>query len=190
MANYTRPKPIGPNFLPTVTTMTANYNSHVPPHGLTHSLNLPWRPSTYYKVAQTHPTLEKLIPTIPSTLEKIPPLSASNRTALFTRYSIDDWKKATYGAIKTSETWRNGAEKLRDDSERMVIDREQVIDRTQKETSKNIGERVSDIRFWKSEIKFEIGKLVAETNSLLETKKRLERALKEAEAPLQVGSVL
>lgn len=186
MANYVRPKPMGPSFLPTVSTMTASYNSHAPPHGLTHSLDLPWRASTYYKVAQTHPTLGKFIPTIPSTLERIPPLSSSNRSALFTRYSMEDWKNATHGAIKTSEAWRSGAEKLRDDSDRMVLDREQVTDRTQKETSKNIGERVGDISFWKSEVKFETGKQVAETNSLLENKKRLERALKETEAPLQV----
>lgn len=49
-ATYTRPKSVGNHFLPTISTMTASYKSHAPPHVLSHSLSLPWRPSTYYKV--------------------------------------------------------------------------------------------------------------------------------------------
>lgn len=49
-ATYTRPKSVGNHFLPSISTMTASYKSHAPPHVLSHSLSLPWRPSTYYKV--------------------------------------------------------------------------------------------------------------------------------------------
>ena len=189
MQTYTRPKPLNDKFFPTISSMTASYPSHTPPHGITHSLSLPWRPSTYYKVAQVHPTLGKFVKTIPSTLDRIPPLSASNRTALFTRYSSDDWMKATAGNYRTAECWRSSSEQLRGDTTRLVHDRKQVTEQTQKETGKNIGERVSDINFWKSEIRFEIGKVIAETNQLLEQKKRLERAIKETEGPLQVSDI-
>ena len=190
MQTYTRPKPFNDKFFPTISSMTASYPSHTPPHGITHSLSLPWRPSTYYKVAQTHPTIGPFVKTIPSTLDRIPPLSASNRSALFTKYSSADWQKAISGNFKTSDCWRSSSEQLRGDSGRLVHDRAQVTDRTQKETGKNIGERVSDINYWKSEIKFELGKIVAETNQLLEQKKRLERALKETEGPFQVTRLI
>ena len=186
LQSYIRPKPLTNQFLPTISSMAASYPSHATPHALTHSLSLPWRPSTYYRVAQVYPTLGKLTKTIPSTLEKIPPLSASNRTALFTRYTPEDWRKSTEGNYRTSECWRSSAEQLRADTARMVHNRDQVTELHQKETGKNIGERVSDISFWKAEVKFELGKQVAESNQLLETKKRLERALKETEGPLQV----
>jgi len=186
-ATYTRPKTVGSAFLPSISTMTASYKSHAPPHSLTHSLSLPWRPSTYYKVAQVNPELGKLQRSVPSSLDKIPPLSASNRTALFTRYTPDDWFKSNVTNYKTSESWRNSAERLRADTARLVQDKDQLTFRTQQESSKNLGERVSDITFWKSEIQHEIENQIAETNALIEVKKRLERALAETEGPLQVA---
>lgn len=188
-ATYTRPKSVGNHFLPSISTMTASYKSHAPPHALTHSLSLPWRPSTYYKVAQNNPTLGRMSRSYPSTLEKIPPLSASNRTALFTRYTPDDWFKSNVSNYKTSESWRNSAERLRADTARLVQDRDHLTFRTQQESSKNLGERVSDITFWKSEIHHEIENQIAETNALIDVKKRLERALSETEGPLQVRPV-
>lgn len=125
--------------------------------------------------------------TFPSTLDKIPPLSASNRTALFTRYSPDDWFKSNVTNYKTSESWRNSAERLRADTARLVQDKDQLTFRTQEESSKNLGERVSDITFWKSELQHEIENQIAETNAMTEVKKRLERALAETEGPLQVA---
>lgn len=125
--------------------------------------------------------------TFPSTLDKIPPLSASNRTALFTRYTPDDWFKSNVTNYRTSESWRNSAERLRADTARLVQEKDQLTFRTQEESSKNLGERVSDITFWKSEIQHEIENQIAETNALTEVKKRLERALAETEGPLQVA---
>lgn len=141
----------------------------------------------YFQVAQVNPTLNSMNRTFPSTLDKIPPLSASNRTALFTRYSPDDWFKSNVTNYKTSESWRNSAERLRADTARLVQDKDQLTYRTQEESSKNLGERVSDITFWKSELQHEIENQIAETNAMTEVKKRLERALAETEGPLQVA---
>ena len=81
-ATYARPKTTG--FLPSISTMSASYKSHIPPYSLTQtSLNLPWRPATYYRVAQMKPGLNTFQGSI--SLKNIPPLTASNRTALFTR---------------------------------------------------------------------------------------------------------
>jgi len=183
-ATYARPKTTG--FLPSISTMSASYKSHIPPYSLTQtSLNLPWRPATYYRVAQMKPGLNTFQGSI--SLKNIPPLTASNRTALFTRYTPGDWFKSNVSNYKTSESWRKSAERLRQDTSRLVQEKDQLTFRTQRETSKNLGERVSDITFWKSELQHEIENQVAETNALMEVKRRLERALSETEGPFQTS---
>ncbi|KYO40823.1 tektin-3 isoform A [Alligator mississippiensis] len=69
----------------------------------------------------------------------------------------------------------------------MIQDREQQTRKTQSEITKNLGERVNDIIFWKSELNHEIDEMIGETNALTDMKKRLERALAETESPLQVA---
>lgn len=72
------------------------------------------------------------------------------------------------------------------DTSRLIQDKYQQIRKTQVDTTQNLGERVNDIAFWKSEITHELDEMIGETNALTDLKKRLERALLETEAPLQV----
>lgn len=110
----------------------------------------------------------------------------SNRSALSTRYTPDDWFKSNNNNYRESESSRKSAERLRKDTIRLMQDREQLTRRTQENTSKNIAERVNDIVFWKSELTHEIDNMVTEITALNEVKRRLERALAETEGPLQV----
>ncbi|XP_078692415.1 tektin-3-like isoform X4 [Branchiostoma floridae x Branchiostoma belcheri] len=194
-STYTRPRVgDGTRFLPHISTMAASYKSHTGPHVISHSLSLPWRPSTYYKVSQTHPTLQPLSKSLPENVRlegigtyKLTSSLPAARSALFTRYTPDDWFKSNYANYKQSDSTRNSAERLRMDTARMVHDEDQRTNRTQEVSSKAMGERVADIHFWKNELNHEIEQQVAETNSLVEVKKRLERALAETESPLQVA---
>ncbi len=68
----------------------------------------------------------------------------------------------------------------------MIQDKDQLTRRTQDTTSKNIGERLNDISFWRSELNHEIDNMVTEISALTDVKRRLERALAETEGPLQV----
>ncbi|KAM6471619.1 tektin-3 isoform 1-T2 [Liasis olivaceus] len=186
-ATYAHPRPTPSNFLPAISTMASSYKNRFPHYSLTHSLSLPWRPSTYYKVAAITPTLA---PFSKSSLGLTPnnmlPF-VSNRTALFTRYSPDDWYRSNLTNYKESETSRHNAERLRVDTSRMIQDKDQQTRKSQTETTKNLGERVNDIVFWKTELNHEIDGMIGETNALTEMKKRLERALVETEGPLQVA---
>lgn len=65
-------------------------------------------------------------------------------------------------------------------------DKEQQTRRSQEDTSKNIGQRLNDIVFWRSELNHELDNMVKEMAALSEVRKRLERALAETEGPLQV----
>ncbi|MEE6506789.1 hypothetical protein FKM82_007856 [Ascaphus truei] len=186
-ATYARPRPIPTGCLPAISTMASSYKNRFPHYTLNHSLNLPWRPSTYYKVASVTPTLEPLSKSTqglnPAQIVPFP----ANRTALFTRYTHDDWYKSNNNSYRDSESSRRSAERLRADTSRLLQEKEQKTRKIQTDTSKNLGERVNDIAFWKSEINHEIDQMIAETNALSEIKRRLERALAETEGPLQVA---
>lgn len=73
------------------------------------------------------------------------------------------------------------------DTSRLIQDKYQQTRKTQTDSTQNLGERVNDIGFWKSEITHELDEMIGETNALTDIKKRLERALMETEAPLQVN---
>ncbi|XP_074870740.1 tektin-3 [Carettochelys insculpta] len=186
-ATYAHPRPTPANFLPAISTMASSYRNRFPHYSLTHSLSLPWRPSTYYKVAAITPTLAPFSKSSQGlTQNKMLPF-VSNRTALFTRYTPDDWYRSNLTNYKESETSRHSAERLRVDTSRMIQDKDQQTKKTQTDTTKNLGERVNDIVFWKSELNHEIDEMIGETNALTDMKKRLERALAETESPLQVA---
>ncbi|XP_075071340.1 tektin-3 [Mixophyes fleayi] len=186
-ATYARPRPTPTNFLPAISTMASSYKNRFPHYTLSHSLSLPWRPNTYYKVASTTPTLGPLSKSAPG-LKPAQILSfPANRTALFTRYTPDDWYKSSQNNYRESECSRRSAERLRVDTSRLIQEKDQKTRKVQNDTSKDLGERVNDIAFWKSEINHEIDQIIGETNALSEVKRRLERALAETEGPLQVA---
>ncbi|OBS68459.1 hypothetical protein A6R68_03001, partial [Neotoma lepida] len=109
----------------------------------------------------------------------------AHRTTLFTRYTPDDWYRSTLVSFQESNTSRHNSERLRVDTSRLIQDKYQQIRKTQVDTTQNLGERVNDIAFWKSEITHELDEMIGETNALTDLKRRLERALTETEAPLQ-----
>lgn len=186
-ATYAHPKPTPTNFLPAISTMTSSYRNRFPHYNLTHSLSLPWRPSTYYKVASNSPNLGPYCARSQKVSGSTMLPFVSNRTTLFTRYTPDDWYRSNLTNYLESNTSRHNSEKLRVDTSRLIQDKYQETRKTQADSTQNLGERVNDIGFWKSEIIHELDGMIGETNELSDIKKKLERALMETEAPLQVN---
>ncbi|RXG54651.1 Tektin-3 [Armadillidium vulgare] len=58
---------------------------------------------------------------------------------------------------------------------------------SQRESSQRLGERVSDITYWRSELLQELDRMLAETNRLDDSRRSLEHALKETEKPFHVS---
>lgn len=178
-ATYARPKTS--HFLPAISTMASSYRNTQPALAMNPSANL-WRTNNYYKSTAPSSIQRENFDLVRAKTMFYP----SNRTALSTRYTPDDWYKSNQSNYRESESSRNSAERLRRDTIRLMQDREQVTRRTQENTSKNIGERLNDIVFWKSELSHEIDNMVTEIAALSEVKGRLERALAETAGPLQV----
>uniref|UniRef100_A0ABI7XDE1 Tektin n=2 Tax=Felis catus TaxID=9685 RepID=A0ABI7XDE1_FELCA len=184
-ATYAHPKPTPTNFLPAVGTLASSYRDRFPHNNVTHPLSLPWRPSTYYKVASNSPTLGPYCTRSQKGCDNTMLPFVSNRTTLFTRYTPDDWYRSNLTNYLESDTSRHNAERLRVDTSRLIQDKYQHTRKTQADSTQNLGERVNDIGFWKSEITHELDAMIGETNALTDVKKKLERALMETEAPLQ-----
>lgn len=66
-------------------------------------------------------------------------------------------------------------------------DKDQLTHQMQEGTCRNLGQRLSDIGFWKSELNYELEKLLNENRSLETIRRRLECAAEEVKCPLQVS---
>ncbi|KAM6412989.1 tektin-3-like [Pluvialis apricaria] len=185
-ATRTHPRSTPTKFLPAISTMASSYKDRFPYYPLSHSSSLPWMPSTY-KTAAINPALAPFSKTsqVTTASKKLPFIS--KRTTLLTRYTPDDWYRSNLTNCKESETSRHNAQSLRADTSCMIEDKYQQTKKTQVESTKTLGVRDSDIEFWKRELCHELDEMIGETNALTDMKKRLERALAEMEAPLQVA---
>ncbi|XP_010608273.1 tektin-5 [Fukomys damarensis] len=142
-----------------------------------------WRPSLFYKIstAQTCPTECR------SSAQRPPTVLPALRSALFCRYSPHDWDQSNQLQIRGAEASRLWASRLTGDSMQLMQDKEQLTCQMQKRTSWNLGQRLSDIGFWKSELCYELDRLLAEYRNLETVKRRLECAAEEVNCPLQVA---
>jgi len=89
--------------------------------------------------------------------------------------------------LKGSEASRYWAGRLNTDSLRLMQDKDQLTHQMQEDSSRNLGERISNIDFWRSELAYELECLLKETQALETAKKRLECAISEMQGPLKVG---
>lgn len=186
-ATYAHPRPTSTNVLPAISTMASSYKNNFPHSNFAHSLSLPWRPSTYYKVASNSPNLGPYSNRSQRVCESTMLPFVSSRTTLFTRYTPEDWYRSNLTNFVESKTSWHNSEKLRVDTSRLIQDKYQKTRKTQRDSTQNLGERVNDIGFWKSEIAHELDGMIGETNELTDVKKKMERSLMETEAPLQVN---
>ncbi|KFO96268.1 Tektin-3, partial [Calypte anna] len=186
-STFAHPRSIPTKFLPAISTLASSYQNRVPHYPLPQSFSLPWLPDAYYKTASSFPTLAPFSPKFPDLPpgKKLP--FVSNRTSLCTRYTPEDWNLSNLTNYRGSEASRRDAEALRADTSRMLQDKHQQTKKTQEESTKSLGSRVNDIGFWKGELSRELEAMIGETNALTELKERMERALAETEAPLQVA---
>ncbi|KAF5918404.1 hypothetical protein HPG69_011845 [Diceros bicornis minor] len=144
-----------------------------------------WRPGLFCKVsnAQTCPDegITCRSPLRPPTM--LPVL----RSALVCRYSPRDWDQSNQLQLGGAEASRLWAGRLTGDSMRLMQDKDQLTRQMQEGTCRNLGQRLSDIGFWKSELSYQLERLLNENHSMETVKKRLECAAEELNCPLKVA---
>ncbi|NXL91152.1 TEKT3 protein, partial [Alectura lathami] len=187
LGTHAYPRLTPTSFLPAISTTASSYTNRSPYYPLPECFRKPWMPSAYYMTAATHPTLGPFSGSTQEPTSSIKLPSVSNRTPLFTRYTPDDWHRSNVSKCSESQTSRQNSECLRVDTSRLIHDKYQQTRKAQTESTKFLGVRVNDIEFWKSELCRELDEMIHETSALTDMKRRLERALAETEAPLQVA---
>uniref|UniRef100_A0A8D0FQE0 Tektin n=1 Tax=Strix occidentalis caurina TaxID=311401 RepID=A0A8D0FQE0_STROC len=163
LASYcgTKKSCLFPDLAPTSTTKDAYQSYYLPGYRYLSS----WGPSLLYKVASVPPSSDKQFSPI------------GQRPLLCLHYALPC----------TSEDSRECAGRLNADSMRLMQDKDQLIYQMQKDSRRNLGERICTTDFWRSELIYELESLLKETQDLETTKKRLDCAADEMKEPLKAG---
>ncbi|XP_060028365.1 tektin-5 [Erinaceus europaeus] len=143
-----------------------------------------WRPSLLCRVpgAQTCPAPAQCRSSL-----RPPTVLPALRTKLFCRYSPRDWERASQRQVRGAEASRLWAGRLLGDTARLMQDKDQLTRQMQEGSSRNLGQRLADIGFWKAELGYELERLLKENLGLDGLRQRLECAAAELDCPLQVA---
>ncbi|KAM6971857.1 tektin-3-like [Aplochiton taeniatus] len=120
----------------------------------------------------------------PGTIQ-MPPLK--QRLVTMCQITPEDWQKANSVNYQRLENNRRHAESFRRNTLVLIQNKEQLTRRTQADSSRWLGERITDISYWKSELSFELEQLLKDTEALQQIKLRLDKAITETEMPLQMS---
>lgn len=64
---------------------------------------------------------------------------------------------------------------------------EELTNCAQREVGRRLGERLSDLTFWRNELASELEKMIQETSLLHDSRRLLEKGLQDLEAPLHIA---
>ncbi|KAK9502781.1 hypothetical protein O3M35_011487 [Rhynocoris fuscipes] len=166
----------------------------------------PWRPTLGYENVEINP-----LPSLQTTNAMMDPVYAppgmvtealrfpnlvtgfnrnpshAARAALYTRFSPYEWAQNSINHYNESDTNRNFSERLRADSVRIMRTTDEKTASAQRDSGRRLGERITDITFWRNELTTELEKLIGETNLLSDTRRAVEKAYIDCEAPLNIA---
>ncbi|NXL00198.1 TEKT5 protein, partial [Mesembrinibis cayennensis] len=181
LASYcgTKKSCLFPDLAPTSTTKDTYKSYYLP--GYRHLSS--WRPSLLYKVVSVPPSNDKQF----NPAGRPPTILPASRSSLHARYSTRDWHHANVVQLKGSEASRHCAGRLNADAMRLMQDKDQLTYQMQEDSKRNLGERISNIDFWRSELINELECLLKETQALEKAKKQLECAANEMQEPLKIA---
>lgn len=77
---------------------------------------------------------------------------------------------------------RNQAERLRSEAVRLMRETDEKTAIGQRDAGRRLGERITDVTFWRNELNTELEKLVAESAQLAEVKRNVQKALQVRDA--------
>lgn len=109
------------------------------------------------------------------------------RAALYTRYTASEWVDNSLSKFAESDANRKYSERLRNECMKSMREADEKISQGQKEAGRRIGERLTDVTFWRNELSSEMEKITAATKKLLDTKSKIGKAIQDLEGPLHIA---
>ena len=104
------------------------------------------------------------------------------------KYLPEEWKHSNKLKYSSAEKERASAERIRDETNRLVLETDQTTTRTQSDVNKKLDQRYTDVTYWKAELDRQHAESSDEIENLLKFKARLEQAIVDTEIPLKVAA--
>ncbi|XP_049538849.1 tektin-3-like [Anopheles darlingi] len=166
----------------------------------------PWRPTMGYEAVEVTPLHEQPItnqlvassyspsimcsdpvtfPNLVTGFERNPQHAA--RSALYTRYTPNEWTTSNVSTYADADKNRNYSEKVRSEAVRLMRETDEKTSQGQRDAARRLGERITDITFWRNELTTELEKLIAESAQLTDTKRNVQKSLQDLEPPLHIA---
>lgn len=111
----------------------------------------------------------------------------ATRSALYTRYTPAEWHKSCMTSYSESDTNRHLSERLRNDAIHLMRQTEEKTVTAQREAGRRLGERLTDLTFWRNELSIELEKVISEYSLLADMKRRTTKALEDLDPPLKIA---
>ncbi|XP_031787367.1 tektin-3 isoform X2 [Nasonia vitripennis] len=125
-------------------------------------------------------------PNLVTGLPRNPPYS-SQTSALCTRFTPNEWFQKQVKFYNEADSNRYYSERMRSDAVKCIREAESKIQHNQYDTGRRLGERISDVTFWRNEIASELEKQVQEIERLQDCRTTLEKAVHDIQNPLHVA---
>ena len=103
-----------------------------------------------------------------------------------TPYSHSDWAHSNLERYRRSEEAKQRSEAVRNETLRLVEDRQIKTNRNQNEASNKLNDRARDITSWKKDLEKELDALLKETKNLHLTRREIEHAIAQTKRPEDV----
>ncbi|KAL6262599.1 hypothetical protein P5V15_005393 [Pogonomyrmex californicus] len=108
-------------------------------------------------------------------------------TALHTRYTPCDWIKNQVKLYDEASANRNYSEKLRKNAACLLREVDEKVQKGEMESSRKLGESITDISFWRNEMTSELERLVIENDKMQECRRGLQTVIQNLEGQLHIA---
>lgn len=124
------------------------------------------------------------LPNLVTAFERSP--VQTSRNALYTRYTPSEWINSCITTYAEADVNRNHSERLRSEAVRLIRETEERTSQAQRDAGRRLGERITDVTFWRNELNTELEKLIGESALLMDTKRAVQKAIEDTEPPLHI----
>ncbi|XP_011069058.1 PREDICTED: tektin-3-like [Acromyrmex echinatior] len=165
----------------------------------------PWRPTLGYEVVEVTPLSAQPItnllvdacrtsrglaaeplkfPNLVTGFDRNP--SHAARAALYTRYTPSDWIQNEIKLYNEANANRNYSEKLRKNNACLMREVDEKVKEGQTESGRKLGERITDVTFWRNEVASELERLIIENGKMQDSRRKLQTVIQSLERPLHI----
>ncbi|KYN04709.1 PREDICTED: tektin-3-like [Cyphomyrmex costatus] len=166
----------------------------------------PWRPILGYEVVEVSPlpaqpitnllvdayrtsrglAIEPLkFPNLVTGFDRNP--SHAARAALYTRYTPCDWIHNEIKLYNEANTNRCYSEKLRKNNACLMREADEKVKKGQTESGRKLGERITDVTFWRNEVASELDRLIVENSKMQDSRRKLQIVIQDLEGQLHIA---